>query len=226
VKVLVTRPAVQAARTAARLTALGHEALVSPLLCLEPRDWTLPARQPDALIATSANAFAGGIPPDLRTLPLYCVGRRTAEAAVAAGFADARVTGDGTAAGLFAALPRGDARYLYLSGRDISTPPPRDLSIERVVTYEMVPYRLSHDAVTDLERGRIDWVLSYSAASLTRFTEELARAGVDRRGLSAAHLGAADAADRTGWQRFVTADGPTEDALFAAAGLLCEDSGR
>ncbi len=82
----------------------------------------LPSGPFDALLATSRHAFTQG--PDLqrwgKRLPVFAVGRRTAEAARAAGFDDVRIgagDGEGLATLVRLTLPR-PARLLYLAGRD------------------------------------------------------------------------------------------------------------
>ncbi len=112
-RVWITRAQPGAARTAARLTALGFEPVVAPLLAIRPLPDALDAA-PDfasvaALAFTSPNgvsAFAA-LTPDLRDLPVFAVGDATAEAARDAGFTDARsAAGDIHAlAALIAASP-------------------------------------------------------------------------------------------------------------------------
>ena len=95
-RVWITRAQPGAARTAARLTALGFEPVVAPLLTIRPLPDALDAA-PDfasvaALAFTSPNgveAFAA-LTPDLRDRPVFAVGDATAEAARDAGFIDAR----------------------------------------------------------------------------------------------------------------------------------------
>src|SRR5262249_49599259 len=78
-----------------------------------------------ALVMTSANAAraiaAHRRVQELRSLPVFVVGRRTAEAARAAGFDDV-VSADGDAAGLAQLIVRraasADAPLLYLAGED------------------------------------------------------------------------------------------------------------
>lgn len=91
----MTRAEPGAARTAARLTALGFEPIVAPLLAIRP----LAQPRPDlagvsALAFTSANGVAAfialaGVPQ----LPVFTVGDATAEAARAAGFTVVRSAG-------------------------------------------------------------------------------------------------------------------------------------
>ena len=108
-RVWITRAQPGAARTAVRLTALGYEPVVAPLLTIRPLPDAL-APAPDfaavaALAFTSANgveAFAAlGPARQLRDRPVFAVGDATAEAARAAGFTDAR-----SAAGDIHALAR------------------------------------------------------------------------------------------------------------------------
>lgn len=90
---LVTRPEPGGAETAARLRALGFRALAMPALVLQPRRFVLPPCQ--AVLLTS-RAAARALPPQPSGLLLLAVGEATAEAARAAGWADAVAAG-GTA---------------------------------------------------------------------------------------------------------------------------------
>src|SRR5712672_914868 len=91
-RLLVTRPEPAGARTAARLRALGHDVILMPVLRVElvpnPELGDGPF---GALILTSANAVQALAQhrrlSELQILPAYAVGRRTAEAARAHGFA-------------------------------------------------------------------------------------------------------------------------------------------
>ena len=81
-RVLVTRPAGQADRTAARLRAAGHEPVLAPVLVIAATGaaWPTPL---DALVLTTAQA-ALAMPEtavrDWRDVPAFAVGQRTAEA--------------------------------------------------------------------------------------------------------------------------------------------------
>ena len=126
-RLLVTRPEPDAERTAAALRARGHVVLVVPLLRIEPVEQAAIGPGPFvALLVTSANAapaiarharFA-----QLRTLPVFAVGDRSAEAMRAVGFADvASAQGDVSdlARWSLRALKPG-ASLLYLAGADRS----------------------------------------------------------------------------------------------------------
>lgn len=116
---LVTRAMPEAEDTAAQIITLGHEAIVAPLRHVDAVLAPVPAR-PEALIATSANAFCYGtsIPADWHDLPVYCVGERTAQAARLRGFTHIEAVQDDVEALLVSlATPEAQAQHaLYLVG--------------------------------------------------------------------------------------------------------------
>src|SRR5512135_2434480 len=88
-RLVVTRPQADGERTAAALRARGHDVLVAPLLRVEPVAADLSGTW-GAVIITSANA-PGAIAGNpackvMFSLPLFAVGRRSADAARQAGF--------------------------------------------------------------------------------------------------------------------------------------------
>src|SRR5438045_2393060 len=98
-RLIVTRPEPDGARTAARLRARGHDIELVPLLRIEPiQDADLGAGPFAALLMTSANALSSvashGRIAELRSVPVFTVGGRTAEAARAADFPDV-ISADG-----------------------------------------------------------------------------------------------------------------------------------
>lgn len=101
--VLVVRPEPGASATAARLRAMGREALVVPLLATEPIEGPLPAprRSFDAIVLTSAAAARElarrDLPSDLRGRTVHTIGEATAHAASCAGLARVVVGANGTA---------------------------------------------------------------------------------------------------------------------------------
>ncbi|MBI1361782.1 MAG: uroporphyrinogen-III synthase [Alphaproteobacteria bacterium] len=101
-RVLVTRAEPGASATARRLAEAGYAPIIEPLFTLETVRADLPGF--DALAFTSANgvrAFADH--SARRDAPVYCVGRRTAEAALAAGFVEV-TSADGDVAALAALI--------------------------------------------------------------------------------------------------------------------------
>src|SRR5258708_9647102 len=121
-RVLVTRPEPDAAPTAEKLRAAGHEVAVDSLLAIEPVAFEPPGGDYAALAATSANApRAVGANPSiakLKSLPFFALGVHTANAAPLSAFIYIEIAGgDAQALGelLGRRLPAG-ARVLYLAG--------------------------------------------------------------------------------------------------------------
>jgi uroporphyrinogen-III synthase len=105
-RVLVTRPEPGAARTAKMLGQLGFEPVVLPLTQTRALPGAKLAEAVDLVAITSANALRhapAALIAELRDLPVFAVGARTAEVARSAGFGKVEDVG-GTAALLAAAL--------------------------------------------------------------------------------------------------------------------------
>jgi uroporphyrinogen-III synthase len=201
VRLIVTRPEPDGARTATKLRALGHDVELVPLLRIEPvRDVDLGAGPFAAAVMTSANALSGVASheriAELRSLPVFAVGRRTAEAARAAGFPDV-ISANGNQRDLVHLVPRfvapGPKPLLYLAGEDRSGDLAGDLAalglpVRTVVVYRAVaasefPYAV-HNALT---LGRFDGVLHFSRRSAESFLRCANAGEVLRPALSVAH---------------------------------------
>ena len=123
-RLLVTRPEADAERTATALRARGHTVVVAPLLRIEPvEDAEIGAGPYAAILVTSANAAAIAKHrrfADLRSLPVFAVGGRSAEAMRAVGFADV-TSADGDVrdlARLVGERVKSGTAFLYLAGAD------------------------------------------------------------------------------------------------------------
>jgi uroporphyrinogen-III synthase len=175
VRVLVTRPEPGASRTAAKLRAMGFEPVVLPLSetgpLAVPRD---PIPENAAAVAvTSANAIRHA-PPDLMdrltALPCRAVGRRTADAARAAGFGQVE-EGPGDAAGLAERIGGEFAGkvLVHLCGRERFPGFEERLAaagvqVRPIETYDTVAMDYSDDAVLSrLSDQPPDALLLYSA---------------------------------------------------------------
>jgi uroporphyrinogen-III synthase len=188
VRLLVTRPEPDGERTGAALRARGHHVLLAPLLRVEAVACDLGGAAYAGVVMTSANAARAVAAHSSRAmlagLPAFTVGRRTAEAARAAGFADVR-SADGDKADL-AALLRAEyeaARgpLLYLAGEDRAGE--LDLSASGIAVVTTVIYRAAAaerfpDAVmAALAAGGIDGVLHFSRRSAEAYLACGNRAG-------------------------------------------------
>lgn len=160
VPVLVTRPLAEGEAFAATLIARFGASLrpvLAPLLAPRNLNPDLPRLDHAAVVFTSAQAVTAALPfkAQLPTLA-WCVGRRTADAAQAAGF-QAR-SPDGDAEALLAAIaadpPQG--RILYLRGVDTAANILERLTnlrflADEAVVYVQEPQDLTAEAVTLLQ---------------------------------------------------------------------------
>jgi uroporphyrinogen-III synthase len=227
-RVLVTRPEADALRTAKRLKALGHEAVVAPLLKIEAMNFSPITGGFDGVVITSTNAIRAVNEKTitaLRLLPLYAVGEQSGEAAREAGFQDVK-SGGGDAAALAVLLtksfPKG-ARLLYLAGaaraQDLAAlVKGAGIEIEMRVVYRAVPAeRLGENAIAFL-RGGTGAVLHYSRRSARNFLALTEKEKLLPNARALRHLcisGAAAAPLRDAGFQAEVAHEPNEDALFA-----------
>jgi uroporphyrinogen-III synthase len=234
-RLLVTRPEPDGARTAQRLRDLGHEAMLAPLLSVVPVANVEPGPGPwDALLVTSANgARAVADRPRfaaLRTLPLLTVGRSSAEAARAAGFADVQ-SAEGDAADLArlaaARFPEGGVRLLYLAGQDRARDLAALLAERRIAVEVAVVYRAEPAASfpppvqAALQDRAIDGVVHFSRRSVETY---LACAeGLIGAALAPVHYclseRAAEPLRAAGAGTVTVAARPEEDALIESVAL-------
>jgi uroporphyrinogen-III synthase len=187
-RIAVTRPEEDAGPLKARLEAMGHQAVIVPLLEIRPRhDVEIPALPWQAIAVTSANG--------IRSLPrahglakfrILTVGPQSLKAAAEAGFAAEAHGGDvnGLAAFIRAALDPKAGPILYLSGAETAGDLEGQLKAagfdcRRVILYDAVPAASLGQAETSLTSGEIDGVMLYSPRSA-----KIWRALVETAGLS------------------------------------------
>lgn len=228
-RVLVTRPQPDAARTAARLAELGHEAIIDPLLQFEPLEIRkFPAGPFAAIAATSANAMRAAGEMEaieaFRVLPLYAVGGQTAAVAREAGFENV-IDCDGDAAALAAMLARQiapPARVLHLAGEARAQDlghllAPHGIEVDVLELYRMRPAdRLGASA--PLIGSGLDAVLHFSPRSATTFVALCEREGLVEASRNLRHLclsqAVADTLAPLGARPEIAAQ-PNESALLA-----------
>ncbi len=173
---LITRPAAEAAATAARVRALGWEPVVAPMLRV--RVATIRAVSAEAVLVTSGNALAALAPgPRL----LLAVGDVTAERARAAGFSQVLSAGGDAAdlvrlvqcsvrpgAALLLATGRGQGQALAAQLRGLG------YRVVRRVAYAARPVaRLPDAARAALEAGALRAALFLSAETAATFVRIL-----------------------------------------------------
>jgi uroporphyrinogen-III synthase len=200
VRVLLTRPHPDTERTAGALRALGHDVLAMPLLRIEPVDAELGEGPWGAVLVTSANACraiaAHKRIAELTGLPLFAVGRRTAQAARVAGFSQV-CSADGEVGDL-ARLVSGTladtaAPLIYLAGAERAGDLEGALAAAGFAVRTRVVYRavaqtaLSGPARAALANGEIDAVLHFSRRTAEAFLAAAAAAGLTARSLEIRH---------------------------------------
>jgi uroporphyrinogen-III synthase len=247
VRLLVTRPEPDGERTAAKLRACGHDVDVVSLLRIEPvRDADIGSGPFAAVLMTSANApSAMGSHKrlsELRALPVFVVGRRTAEAARAAGFAEV-TSADGNQRDL-ARLVRtrfgagGREPLLYLAGEDRAGELAGELGaagllVRTALVYRAVAASEFPSGVPDaLASGQLDGVLHFSRRSASSFLRCASAGGVRAPALKLRHycLSAqvAEPIVAAGAVRVQVASRPEEAALIELvnAAMIVSDNGR
>jgi uroporphyrinogen-III synthase len=180
-RLLITRPASEGARTAAALQQQGHETLLAPLLRIEWLIADFGGGPWDGVIMTSANAARAlrehPRRDELLPLKLFAVGRTTAQAARACGFGDV-VSADGDVSDLLDLLARSPGhagRLLYLTGADRTVDVSAALAasgmqVDTVVIYRAVAdTKLPGEVEAALAAQEIDGVLHFSPRTAAAF---------------------------------------------------------
>ena len=233
-RILVTRPLEDGAEIARLLAALGHQALLAPLLepCFPegPPLEATPGILDDvrAILATSANGIrALRRRTARRDLPIFAVGPQTAREARQAGFGDVR-SGDGDAKALAEATRTWlspPATLLHVCAEDAPGTLGDALSasgftIRRAALYRIEPAtHLPPDAKTALATRALDGAMFFSprtARIFVQLCEDLPTDGLTALCISQA---TADALASRSFAQIKVAARPNQDAMLALAGV-------
>jgi len=188
-RLLVTRPEPDALKLRAALEELGHEATVEPLLQVSfPQGIRIDLEGVQTVIATSRNALRAlrshPVRAAIRKLPLFAVGKATAQEARAMGF-ETVVTGAGSAEELVAhvvsAADPADGLLLHLAGDRLAGDIKGELEQQGFRVLQPVVYRttaataFSNDTVEQLAMGEIDGVILLSPRTATIYARLMAK---------------------------------------------------
>ncbi len=228
-RILVTRPLDDAEATAAKLRAMGHEAIVAPLVEIRFRDDVeVDLNDVQAILATSANGVrALERATQRRDIPVFAVGPQTAEAAQLAGFTQIRnAKGDGAAlaiATLSWAKP-GDGALFHAQGKATrgglaEALQKHGFEIRESVLYEAAAVEhLPQAAANALQSGALDAAMFYSPRSARIFFRSVVNAGLAQTtsGLSALCLSkaAANALAPLKFREIRIAESPDQEAML------------
>jgi uroporphyrinogen-III synthase len=197
-RLVVTRPRADSERTATALRARGHDVLVAPLMRVEPVAADISGGW-GGVIITSANApgAIAGNPARaaLVKLPLFAVGRRSADAARQAGFVNVTSAG-GDVRDLVQLIAErhadASAPLLYLAGEDRAADLVAELAVhgiaaELVVVYRAVSIPFPPELTAALKAGEVDAVLHFSKRSAENYIAAACQAGIIEQALAVRH---------------------------------------
>ena len=227
-KVALFRAADDARKSAARLAALGFEAVIAPVMAPVALEAAAPRGRFDAVVTTSAKSLDLAGPALLAPfagVALYVVGEAGAAAARRRGRSVAASAGDAAALAqvLIAALPQ-DGRVLYLAGADRK--PEMESALTgaglSVATVEVYAARARSEWSAE-EAGAVACcraALHYSRRSAEIALALAGRAGIWSQWRVMAHVAiSADAAEpliASGVGRIVVAASAREEAMLSA----------
>jgi uroporphyrinogen-III synthase len=197
-RLVVTRPRADSERTATALRGRGHDVLVAPLMRVEPVAADISGGW-GGVIITSANApgAIAGNPARaaLVKLPLFAVGRRSADAARQAGFVNVTSAG-GDVRDLVQIIAErhadASAPLLYLAGEDRAADLVAELAVhgiaaELVVVYRAVSIPFPPELTAALKAGEVDAVLHFSKRSAENYIAAAGQAGIIEQALAVRH---------------------------------------
>ncbi len=192
-RLLITRPRLESDVLARRLTDLGHDVLVEPMLSIKnAQNVKINSANPQAIIITSINgarafsihAQAG----QFKDTPVYAVGAATADAL--GNFNVVHKGSDGVEAlrnSICAELKPEGGPVLYIRGAHVAGDLACDLAasgfkVDQVVIYEAVEtLAFSQPVVNGFENNLIDAVLLFSPRTAATFSKLAINAGLIKK---------------------------------------------
>jgi uroporphyrinogen-III synthase len=222
-KLLVTRPVEDAQPLAEKLEGLGHEAVIVPLLAINPRDDILLPDLPfQALCVSSANGLAAKA--DLSVyhhVPFFAIGPQSALEARRQGFDHVHDKG-GSVEGLVRTICKcikpEAGPILYLSGSETTGDlegklKTQGFTVSSVIVYDALPCKV---AELPLLLEGADGVLLYSPRTTKLWVAQVESAGLQERAKTLQHfcLSANVAANLPqGWAKRISAT-PDENGML------------
>ncbi len=196
-RIAVTRPAEDAGPLKARLEAMGHCVIVTPLLTIRLREnIAIPKLPWQAIAVTSANGIrAVSANAGLKTIRTLTVGPQSLKAALASGFRAEAHGGDvdGLAAFIRGNLDPARGPVLYISGAETAGDLEAQLKASgfgcyRAVLYDAIPAAMLGEAGEALRNGTLDAVMLYSPRSARIWRTLVEAAELEDEAAAALHL--------------------------------------
>ncbi len=179
-KLIITRPRIDAAGLAEKLHAIGHSTIIAPLLDIVPRAAAIPDLPYQAICTTSANGLRCLSASINLQIPVFAVGEQSAAVAHQKGFHCVEAGGgdvEGLVRHIEAKLKPKGGPLLYLSGAETSGDlegqlAKRGYHVSRVITYDALKCKLDEyiNAISSCEG-----VLLYSPRTAKLWIDEIQR---------------------------------------------------
>jgi uroporphyrinogen-III synthase len=225
--VVIVRPQPGCDASLAEARAMGLDAHDFPLFEIRPVLWETPVpEEVDALLLGSINAVqhGGAALAVLFGKPAYAVGRKTAEAARAAGF-EVIETGQAGMQELLGLVRSGHTRLLRPAGQQrIEITAPTGITIDERTVYSSEGLDMPVGLAAMLAWPVV--VLLHSGEAAGHFAACCQALGIERSAIALAAISeraAGMAGD--GWADLGIADRPDDAALLALAQRMCQESG-
>jgi len=227
-RLIITRPVERALPLAERLTELGAEPILVPMLKIEAVPFDPPEQPIQGIIFTSVQGVeAAAKRPELHIFPVYAVGSKTAGAASAAGFQTVH-NADGDVEALFqlvmTSCNAGKGLLLHLSGGQttgqlVERLDQKGFQANRVKVYEARPETSMPTNVLDkIKRKAFDGVAFFSPRTAHIFNQVVEEAGVTNSFGNAFALCLSDRVaqevEKLNWKKIHIADNPTEQGML------------
>ncbi len=194
-KLLVTRPLDDAQPLAEKLDALGHEAVVVPLLHILARDGiVIPDQSFQALCVSSANGLLAKT--DLTRFhhtPFFAIGPQSALEARRQGFDHVHDRGgnvEGLVRTMCKALKPENGPILYLSGSETTGDLEGKLKAEGFTVARVIAYDAAPSVVTELPQilAGADGVLLYSPRTAKLWVQQVQHAKLESQATAMTHF--------------------------------------
>ena len=229
-RILVTRPALQAVEFAKKIHDMGFKPEIEPMLAIEPLPFSPLKTAPDLILLSSQNAvpFLQGLEID-RTTPIIAVGDKTKELSLEHGYKKIKsISGDAQKLlqNILTEHPSSFGRILHVSGSNVQIDLAKELSLRGYDAHQKAVYRtipqktLSNNVQNLIQSKQLHAATFLSQKTTNAFLSAMRFAQIDESAIKdlkvycLSHNIAALFEKQGAWQINVAPD-PTEASLLA-----------